>query len=264
MTCYVQLSGGLGNQLFEIAAGYAHCARTGKTLQLSRTTNCKRCTYWDTFTHKCAPYISDPPRTRVYQWREPYFHYAPINPAADAITGYFQSSKYFADVSSQIHALFEPDLITKEILKSKYADLLTPNMKARSIVLHIRRGDYVALPQYHCILTPDYYRRVVAEAHALIPNSHILVFSDDLDWCRTLDFLADGATTFVDEPSDFLSLHMMTQFRHYILSNSSFSWWAAWLGERAATVWAPNRWFGHRGPQDVQDIYEPDWIRVHI
>lgn len=263
MTCYVQLSGGLGNQLFEIAAGYAHCARTNKTLKLSRTTNCKRGTYWDTFTHKCAPYISDPPVGPINRWRERHFHHAPIHPNATAISGYFQSSKYFADVSSQIHALFEPTQTIKEAVQSKYANLLTPNMKERVIVLHIRRGDYVALPQYHCILTPDYYRRVVAKARDRIPDSHLLVFSDDLPWCRTLDFLTDGVT-FVDEPSDFLSLHLMSQFRYYILSNSSFSWWAAWLGESATTVWAPNRWFGPSGPQDVQDIYEPGWIQVPV
>jgi hypothetical protein len=261
MTCYVQLSGGLGNQLFEIAAGYGHCIRTGKTLQLSRTTNCKRGTYWDTFTHKCVPYISDPPGDSVNRWREPHFHYAPIKPDATALTGYFQSSKYFADVSGQVRDLFDPHPSVKEAMHTKYADLLV--MKDKVVVLHIRRGDYVALPQYHCILTPEYYRRVVDEARVHIPNSHILVFSDDLSWCRTLDFLADGVT-FVDEPSDVLSLHLMSQFHHYILSNSSFSWWAAWLGERATAVWAPNRWFGTRGPQDVQDIYESDWIRVPV
>jgi hypothetical protein len=259
MACYVQLSGGLGNQLFEIAAAYAHCSRTGRHLQISRRTNCKRGTYWDTYTHKYAAFQADPPRESQHIWREPHFHYAPIPAAATQLSGYFQSSKYFADVSANIRALFDPPTDVKEAV---HADLLTPTMKEKGIVLHIRRGDYVALPQYHCILTPDYYRRVVTMAKERVPDGVVVVFSDDLNWCRSLEWL-QGAI-FVDEPSDVRALYLMSQFRHYVLSNSSFSWWGAWLGEPAALVLAPNRWFGSAGPQDCQDIYEPSWIRVPV
>jgi hypothetical protein len=87
------------------------------------------------------------------------------------------------------------------------------------------------------------------------------VFSDDLEWCRSLNFL-QGAS-FVEEPDTVITLHLMTQFRRFIMSNSSFSWWAAWLAG-AEDVIVPNRWFGPSGPKDTQDIYEPNWVPLEI
>jgi hypothetical protein len=94
------------------------------------------------------------------------------------------------------------------------------------------------------------------------PGIKLLVFSDDLPWCQSLDFL-EGAT-FVEEPDASAALHLMSQFRYYILSNSSFSWWGAWLGEKAVYVIAPDRWFGPTGPADFQDIYERTWDRLAV
>jgi hypothetical protein len=253
--CFVQLVGGLGNQLFQIATAYAHAKRNGYTLKVSATVaSAAHGTYYDSFLHSIKPYLGN--TTGGLRWREPHFHYAPIPPPARQLNGYFQSSKYFADVSGEIRELFTPAPAVVATVGAKYADLLID--PAAWTVVHIRRGDYLRHTNFHGILTEDYYRRAVATA----PTGRLLVFSDDIEWCRSRPWLT--AATFVDEPDAAVSLHLMSQFENYIISNSTFSWWAVWLGREAKTVLAPAKWFGPAGPQDYEDIYEPVWTRLEV
>jgi len=250
--------GGLGNQLFQIAAAYAHCKRNKMEFKLSsNVAHDKHGTHWESILYKCKKYFGE--YKEQPRWHEPAFHYVPIPADATAVGGYFQSSKYFSDYADNVRNLFVLPYKMQQEIRAKYAALLDCSNNA---VLHIRRGDYVPLPTFHCILNEDYYRRAVALLRERVPDAHLLVFSDDLPWARGLDFLS-GAT-FVDEPNAATALYLMSQFEHYVLSNSSFSWWSAWLGTTAKTVIAPDRWFGPSGPQDVQDIYELSWIQCPV
>ena len=251
-SCFVILVGGMGNQLFQIAAAWAHCKRNGLTLRISKGTHGGRETVWDTFTHKCVKYIGAPTGPL---WREPSFAYQPIPSHVRNLYGYFQSSKYWTEFAEEIRDLFDPPASLKKKVAAKYVWLLA-DAPAYTVV-HIRRGDFFAGANapIHGVLTEDYYRRAVRP-------TELLVFSDDLAWARGLEFLA-GAT-FVDEPDGPTALHLMSQFENYVISNSTFSWWAVWLGRPAKTVIAPDRWFGPAGPKDYQDIYEPTWIKVPV
>jgi hypothetical protein len=112
---------------------------------------------------------------------------------------------------------------------------------------------------FHGILTPIYYRNAITLLQEKIgPTATFYIFSDDIKYCQA-EF---PEATCIDEPDECLTMHLMSQFRHYIISNSSFSWWATWLGEPAVHVIAPDRWFGPKGPQDYQDVYEDRWIRI--
>lgn len=269
-SCFVHLMGGLGNQLFEIAAGYAHARKSGRVLQLADRPSCHRPAYWTTFLHKLADKVVKTPPTGIRLWREPHFHYTEIPGSATGIYGYFQSSRYFADVSGEIRDLFEPHPIIKAVTSEKYEDLLTKEGRANSCVIHIRRTDYLTGSNYefHVVCDKAWYRRALAEMdrqRAGQPTRY-LVFSDDLDWCRAAeqkDLWSGRDVVFVNERNDCVALHLMSQFQTYVISNSSFSWWAVWLSAAITkTVIAPDRWFGPTGPQDWQDIYEPGWIRV--
>jgi hypothetical protein len=258
--CFIKLSAGLCNQLFMIATAYAHAKRNGYTLRLSNTSR-----YWDTILHGCKKWIGDFDSTgRI--WREPRFSHTPIPPDARGLVGYFQSSKYFADVSGEIRHLFVPPEYIVASTQENHADILTTDLRDRSVVVHIRRGDYIMGDNKtrHGILDERYYRRAIDAARSKIgADVPLLVFSDDLPWCRAQSWL-EGAT-FVDEPIDYRALWLMSQYRHFILANSTFSWWAAWLsGDQNGKVWAPDRWFGPTGPPDWKDIYEPGWIRLSI
>lgn len=268
---HVHLMGGLGNQLFEIAAGYAHARRTGRTLHLAERTSCVRSTYWRTFLHKCASLTVSSPAAGTRLWREPHFHYREIPREATGIFGYYQSSRYFADVSGEIRDLFDPHPVIKTVTAEKYAGLLTPEAQETGCVVHIRRTDYLAGANQavHAVCDKAWYGRALAEMDRIRQaegkTTRYLVFSDDLDWCRApdqADLWAGRDVTFVDERNDCVTLHLMSHFRAFVISNSSFSWWATWLQPTAKTVIAPARWFGPKGPQDWQDIYEPTWIRL--
>lgn len=264
--CNLQMMGGLGNQLFQIAAAYAHCKRHGHTLTISSNTRGGRNTYWNTLFKHLKDYTVPRQKRTIFRdnllrnvkplqtpgilWKEPRFAYTPIPATASALSGYFQSSQYFQDCANEIRQLFTFDTTR---MQQRHGALLT---RKDATVLHIRRGDYVSAPTYHGILSAEWYKE------ACVGRTNLLVFSDDLPWCRGLDFLK-GAT-FVDEPDEAVALQLMSQFHRFILSNSSFSWWAAWLSGPDADVVIPDRWFGPAGPQDYQDIYEPTWKRLPV
>jgi len=195
-------------------------------------------------------------------WKEPTFAYRPIPVNSRGLSGYFQSTKYFADYADEIRNMFVPPAEVQARVAAKYADILT-NSSGYAVV-HIRRGDFFmgANTSVHGVLTESYYQRAMALLTKQHPGIRFLVFSDDLPWCRGLPWLQSA--TFVDEPDTVLALHLMSQFEHYVMSNSTFSWWAVWLGRTAKTVFAPDRWFGPRGPQDFQDVYEPEWTKVSV
>ena len=261
--CFMHLMGGLGNQLFQIAITIAHCNRNGYTLAISKSTQGGRPVYWDSFLHNLAQYTVNSSNTRYNPWNEPHFHYSPIPAGAQSLYGYFQSSKYFADavVSSEIRRLFVPHPRIIATVNEKYSGVVTPH----SVAVHVRRGDYLhdnSSMSYHFVTTPAYFERAVAKARELDPSAEFVVFSEDTEWCRAQPYFA-GATI-IDEPDECLTLELMSRFQHYIISNSSFSWWATWLGTPARTVLVPDRWFGPHGPQDYEDVYEPSWIRIPV
>jgi hypothetical protein len=68
----------------------------------------------------------------------------------------------------------------------------------------------------------------------------------------------------VEDATGYASLFLMTLFRRFVISNSTFSWWGAYLARDVDFVIAPDKWFGPEGPQDFDDIYCPEWIRFPV
>lgn len=260
---FVNLMGGLGNQLFQIAAGVSLSIRSGASLIISANTEGGRPTYWESFLENCAKFIG--PNTSKQMWNEPYFHYKEIPTSSDGINGYFQSSRYFTDISNNIRTLFTPsDKIQTYVSETYGKTLLTDELREHGVVVHVRRGDYM-LPDkipFHFVTTPIYFERACSEMKKKNSAAKFLVFSEDLEWCRQQSYFKDAI--FVNEPDECVALHLMSHYKHYIISNSSFSWWAVWLNTPAVLVYAPDRWFGPRGPRDWQDVYEPSWIRIPV
>lgn len=268
LPCFLQITGGLCNHLFEIAAALAHCKRSGQRLLISHGEKSKfRPSYWDSYLWRFKHLTTTETHEDLIPfWKEPHYHYAPIPPESRRIEGFFQSTKHFAELAEEIRYLFRPRLRFRTQVEKRHAVFL--EFGERAVVVHVRRGDYF-LPKhvgFHGLLDWDYYQRTMVAMRERIANPVFLVFSDDLEACQQNMVAPPGTEIrFVSEPDDCAALYLMSQFNHYILSNSSFSWWAAWLGEPAQNVIAPDTWFGNnRQPMNWQDIYEPGWIRMPI
>ena len=255
IACGLGVSGRLGNHMFQIAALMRHCLVNDKKLALYVNNNSH---YYDGPLYKCKQYIT-PTVIHNNPGTAP-FRYIPIDTSTSVLNGYFQSSKYFYDISGHIREFFDPHPVIKSVTAAKYSSLIQEN----TVVVHVRRGDYVqgVNKSVHGILTPLYYRAAMARFRELLGSDcKFLLFSDDINYCRET-YKEDAGVLCVDEPNEAVTLHFMSRFKHFIIANSSFSWWAAYLGLQGGTVIAPDPWFGPLGPQDYQDIYEEGWLRL--
>jgi len=253
--CTCHFVGRLGNHMFILAAAYAHAKRHGYRLVINAAEGNTK--YWNG-TLAGFQRFHGTSTERWLHWREPRWSYTPIPAHVTSLYGFFQSSKYFSEYSDEIRALFAPPQSIREEVHAKWGSL-----NKNAVVVHIRRGDYADPAQaHHGILNHIYFLR----AMGLAPNSTFAIFSDEIAWCKQQEWLKRPDCIFVDEPDEANALYLMSLFSSFILSNSSFSWWAAYLAsERNVTVWAPDQWFHHTYRiKDYHDVYEPSWIRVPI
>lgn len=250
-------NGRLGNQLFQLAAAYAHCLRTGQALLVPEETDDYRITQRLVLPFGVEKRAEFPAMPNEYA--EKRFGFEPIS--ADTrdtvLSGYFQSEKYFADCAPSISNLFAP---TQEIV----AAVLDKEKKGplRSVAIGVRRTDYVDNP-FHGTIPIDYYR----EAMKFFPGLEFSVFSDDLEWCKA-NVPFGNRCSFIDVADPLVKLYLMARYTHFIIANSTYHWWAAWLSihsspiPRTQHVIAPKAWFGPDGPKDAEDICPDHWIRI--
>jgi len=168
------------------------------------------------------------------------------------MVGYFQSEKYFKHNRESILDLFSINSEIGHYIDEKYGYLLDSN----SCSLHVRRGDYLSLPDYHPVCTMDYYRNAIAE---FSDDTRFLVFSDDIQWCKE-NFKGDNFH-FIEGEKDYVDLYLMSLCNNNIIANSSFSWWGAWLNNTPnKKVIAPKQWFGKAKQLNTKDLIPETWI----
>lgn len=152
------------------------------------------------------------------------------------LRGFFQSEKYFSNSRRTIEHYLEPTKEVEQYINEKYAEVLT----GETCSIHIRRGDYLKQQHYFPTQPVEYYKFAVSKFPLVI---RFLIFSDDIEWCK--DNLKDNRFYFVEKEADYIDLLLMTRCRHNIISNSSFSWWGAWLNKSCeAIIICPESWFG--------------------
>ena len=188
-------------------------------------------------------------------YREPHFHYSPIPYAPNmCLVGYFQSEKYFDKYATEIRTLFTVDPHTQAEIDRKYGEVL----KEKPIAMHVRRGDYLKYSDVHPPCTLQYYRTAMDN---FPENSAFLIVSDDIDWCR--ESFPDDNVVFVENNEDIVDFYLISQCFGIIISNSSFSWWAAWLSENGEKkIIAPKRWFGGQAAHDIRDLIPSRWKQI--
>ncbi|TMQ72217.1 MAG: alpha-1,2-fucosyltransferase [Candidatus Eisenbacteria bacterium] len=285
-----RLMGGLGNQLFQYAAGFALARRLGVPLQLDatwfrgvtgrryalepftlsgrvasdselRAAGIRHPSAWARGLARVG--IRKPAAIRGHA-REPGFSYwdgfLSLGDGA-YLDGYWQSERYFAEVAQVARAEFAlrrpPDAENQRMLDAIRG--------AEAVGIHARRGDYVTdarTRDVHGHAPAEYYAAAVARIRSLVRAPAFFVFSDDPAWAAQ-HLRVDPATVIVghnDAGRDYEDLRLMSACRHHIIANSTFSWWAAWLGERPGQrVIAPRHWF--RDGPDARDLVPARWER---
>jgi len=175
--------------------------------------------------------------------------------------GYWQSEKYFLHVAKEIREAFVP----RQPLGTDAA-MIAKKITDTSISLHVRRGDYVTNKKASDALGAcdlGYYQKAITKALTGLEIPHIFVFSDDIAWVKK-NITIPYEATFVSEYNlnDWEELVLMSLCRRHIISNSSFSWWGAWLDARHGTmVIAPLQWVKDSTLTN-KDITPPSWIRL--
>ena len=281
-----RLIGGLGNQMFQYAAGRALALRRDVPFCIDSRAFSDYKTH--AFGMQCfsaelteAPtrLLPNPPAEGRLQRLLRQFMPAPLNVFTEKaftfddavldlldgvyLDGYWQSEKYFADFADTIRS----DFVVRHAPSTANQAWLVQIAQTHSVSLHIRRGDYVsnaAAASVHGTCDLGYYERAVAylrEATGVDPV--LFVFSDDLDWVASnlrlpyqMHLIRDN-----DAFTNYEDLRLMMACRHHIVANSSFSWWGAWLDGRPDSITiAPARWFAGDTP-DARDLVPQRWVR---
>lgn len=246
-----KLYGRLGNQLFQISTALAYSWDYMVPFRLPTVTE-----NMDAWPH----YFYEHPALKSYfGTADPSFYiqqghrYIPI-PKIDkphvVLDGFFQSYKFFDDYESRIQNLFNPEW---EPLKSVCS-------------VHIRRGDYLMYPTKHPVVTEQYLKKAIDLVMSKRHVSLLIYFSDDIEW--TSKFASKiGIRYVISTGKDSLEdVRLMSCCSSNIISNSSFSWWGAYLNKDIyKTVVSPHEdnWFGIDNKHlDVSDLLPETWNTI--
>ena len=280
------INGGLGNQMFQYAAGrtLAHLNKTYIKLDTSSYSENKLRSF-DLLSfnanigfatkeeissllpvhnfEKAFQYLTPLKKRSYYREKEFRFDKKVLDLGRNVyLKGYFQSEKYFLPAKDIIISEFT---FKKELVKN-IQDFSVSLKKQGSVSVHIRRGDFDKDPvttDYHGTLDISYYNSAIELARSKIPNATFYFFSDNIDWVK--ENLSISNAVFVSgniTKNHLEDLYLMSKCQHNIIANSSFSWWGAWLNESPGKiVIAPDKWF-NKGPKDTQDLLPEKWIKI--
>lgn len=282
----VELNGGLGNQMFQYACGRALSYKLNTNLELNFVYyqgSTKRLYELDCFNLTDNILVNKAEEQRnlsslllrlIKQYilksdnlfiEKSHAYDANIFKLSDGffIKGYWQNEKYIKDIEDVIRK----DFTFKYKPNKKNRELLDLIKKTNSVSVHVRRSDYVKDPktnEYHGICSLDYYQKVIGIIGRKVMKPHFFVFSDDITWCK--DNLKLGKdTVYVDNnkgPKSFEDMRLMSNCKHHIIANSSFSWWGAWLNPRKdKIVIAPKKWFNDP-TVSTRDLIPEKWQKI--
>ena len=196
--------------------------------------------------------------------KEPFFHVSEdilSNPKDNTIyEGWWQSERYFLDISDEIRKVFT---FKYPILESS-KELLQKIEKTNSICINVRRTDFLKTDNLNTT-NKNYFLTAAHKMAKSIENPHFFIFSDDVEWCAE-NLNSPYPTTLVDHSHKGIKfgnyMQLIKACKHFIIPNSSFAWWAVWLNENEnKKVIAPVKWF-NEGEYDTSDLVPMSWERI--
>ncbi len=290
---YTLLMGGLGNQMFQYAAARAIAIRKNGDVRLDTSlldamhpdltrrtfglggfevsasiadkTEVEKFTTRSGLrglTRRAADRVRPIHRRRVIYEQIPSFERRVLNASPPVyLSGFWQSEKYFKDVATTIRS----DFRLRNPLSPAAERYMAEIKSSPSVSIHVRRGDYAQskVLAVHGLLPAEYYRDAFVRISETGEQVTAFVFSDELDWAReNIDLGAQ--IRFVDlggGDTEHMELFLMAACTHHVVSNSTFGWWGAWLGETDGTrIVAPRRWIVD--PAKKIDIIPERWMRA--
>ncbi len=179
------------------------------------------------------------------------------------LVGFWQSEKYFKSYSELIRKEFS----FRKKPNSRNRLLLKDINNSESVSIHVRRGDYVTnsnANKFHGTCSIDYYQKAIAQISTKCKNPKYYIFSDDISWCKK-NLKIRSSKLYVDHnkgENSWEDMRLMSMCKHNIIANSSFSWWAAWLNNNPnKTVIAPKNWFRNKSI-NTEDLIPTTWIKL--
>lgn len=194
---------------------------------------------------------------------EPHFQYwngLRSVPTPCYLKGYWQSERYF-----QAHAAtLQADFSFRSALEGNNLALAERMRQQNAISLHVRRGDYVSNQRaatLHGACSPDFYRAAVQHMLDRVHSPVFYVFSDDMPWVKQHLQLSVPTHHVEHNSLAFDDMQLMSLCKHHIIANSSFSWWGAWLNPSPSKiVLAPKQWFAQ--PRCLDDLLPAAWVTL--
>lgn len=247
--------GRLGNQLFQYAAAMGIANKLRRKLILPPW---EFADYFEAqYPGGALPDVRAEVAEKLFEYDPNYIARVKNVPIAD-LFGYFQTEKYWSDSKDAIknQLIFKKEIIN-QLRRKQYAAF-----KKQTIAIHMRRGDYVGNKNYE-LLPAHYYILALFEHFPNWQEYNIIVFGDDMGYCK-LHFDCLPNVFFAEGNSPIEDIALMTQCNHFIIANSSFSFWGAYLGEKKGTkIVRPSKHFA--GPllemcQTTKDFYPAHWI----
>ena len=299
MNVVVRGFGGLGNQLFQYAAGRYYAKRYGAAMRIAADPAWNAVS--DGYPRPCplshfsitAPLeersISDRILLTDKAWlkaaatpfksalqmqvftEQPEHRYCflrdlPLGRQVKTLylQGYFQTNLLVEEVADELRQ----DLTLKQPPRGKNLELLQQIMSCRNAVsLHVRRGDFVHHSEgSRVVLSMEYYSRVISMFRERFVDPVFFVFSDDISFVKE-NLPRDTEMVFVEHNDDFAAhedLRLMSACHHHIIANSTFSWWGAWLNARSdKVVVAPKHWF-LRLESYSPNLFPREWMLADV
>ena len=264
---YLGKMGQLGNQMFQYAAlkgiaakhNYKTIIPNHNELIVDALGNKLRIELFDAFDIPCYPMdIGTIPHDRNLQ--EPHYHFSQelLDNCPDnvSLVGYFQSEKYFKHIEDDIRKLFAP----KKEAKEAYEEV--KELFDDPVAVHIRRGDFLRNSVHHHNLSMQYYETAL---RAFGQERQIIIFSDDTDWCKQQPLFEGDRFLVCEAGGPYTDLYLMSKCSDYIIANSTFSWWGAWLSHNEdKLVIYPDRWFAPNNiDKSTADLFPPKWRMIN-
>lgn len=274
-----KLMGGLGNQMFQYAVARNLSLKHNVELKidlsfLNNRNMGSNFVYrdYDLNLFNIKPDFEIDFSKRIVHSNQPHFHYSKsyidsisnllLEGNSVLLDGYWQSPFFFSEFEKQIRKDFE--FINKvENETGEIKEMLNLIESTNSVMLNVRRTDYLNT-SFHGVMGLDYLNQSKEIIESKVENPHYFIFSDDVEWCR--ENIQFENMTLVDhrykgEKFGFY-LQLMSKCKHFIIPNSTFAWWAAWLNtDENKIVIAPKQWFTDNSI-NTTDLIPSNWIRI--